>query len=290
MQLEGRRRSANVEDRRSGGLGKGALLALPAGCGTVLTLGLGAVLLLLGVEPREVLRIVQDPQLQRAIDQLEAQPGMSQGQEDGLADFASAVLADTEDTWGQLFAERGGHYEAPVLVLFSGSVRSACGAAGAEVGPFYCPGDHKAYIDLTFFDDLEHRYGAPGDFAQAYVLAHEIGHHVQTITGISGEVRQAQRGLSQVEANALSVKLELQADCYAGVWGHHAARKGLLSEGDMREGLTAASAIGDDRLQRQARGTVTPESFTHGSSEQRTRWLRIGLESGAPEACDTFTP
>jgi hypothetical protein len=198
------------------------------------------------------------------------------------------VLGDTEDTWKRIFASRNSAYEEPVLVLFDGSVRSACGFASAAVGPFYCPGDHKVYLDLSFFRELDQRFAAPGDFAQAYVVAHEIGHHVQTLLGVSAQVDRARSGAGQAEANALQVRMELQADCLAGVWGHHANRRQLLDSGDVEEGLRAAGAIGDDRLQRQAHGYVVPESFTHGSSEQRARWLQRGLQNGDLDACDTF--
>jgi len=203
--------------------------------------------------------------------------------------FVSVVLADTEDTWNALFKAEGKNYKQPKLVLFRGSVKSGCGLGSAQMGPFYCPLDQKVYIDLSFYDDLKSRHGAPGDFAQAYVIAHEIGHHIQTITGISSQVHKAKQKLSQVKANQLSVKQELQADCYAGLWAHHANRsRQILETGDVDEALTAASAIGDDRLQKQAQGHVTPDSFTHGSSEQRVRWFKRGLEQGSLDACDTF--
>ncbi|QSP94596.1 neutral zinc metallopeptidase [Marinobacter salinisoli] len=209
--------------------------------------------------------------------------------EQELADFTSVVLADTEDTWKAIFAERGADYREPTLVLFTGQVQSACGFASAAVGPFYCPGDEKVYIDLTFFDDLARRFGAPGDFAQAYVLAHEVGHHVQTVLGISQEVRRLGQGRSKQEVNALSVRQELQADCFAGVWGHIAHReRQILEPGDLDEALQAATAIGDDRLQRQAGGQVVPDSFTHGTSEQRARWFRRGFETGNIDNCNTF--
>ena len=198
--------------------------------------------------------------------------------------FASQVLADTEDTWTQIFQQAGQQYEKPRLVLFSDAVASACGTNSSAVGPFYCPGDHRVYIDLTFFHELDRRFGAPGDFAQAYVIAHEVGHHVQNLTGVFANAR---RGGSRIDANAISVAQELQADCYAGVWGYYAAKRGVLQPGDAEEGLTAAAAIGDDRIQRRTQGQVTPESWTHGSSEQRVRWLRTGLESGRVSACDT---
>ena len=199
------------------------------------------------------------------------------------------VLADTEDTWSAIFQQAGRDYQEPNLVLFSGSVQSACGMASAAMGPFYCPGDQKVYIDLAFFGDLKRRHGAAGDFAQAYVIAHEVGHHVQTLLGISKQVRSAQRGLGKSEVNALSVKQELQADCFAGLWGNHADRsRQVLEQGDLEEALNAAAAIGDDRLQKQGQGYVLPESFTHGSSEQRVQWFRQGIETGDFSDCDTF--
>jgi predicted metalloprotease len=215
------------------------------------------------------------------------QTGSSQ---DELADFVSVVLADTEDTWTQVFEENGARYEAPTLVLFTGRVQSACGMTSAAAGPFYCPGDHQLYIDLSFYRELKQRFGAPGDFAQAYVIAHEVGHHVQNLLGISEKTRTMRRGMSQAEVNALSVRVELQADCLAGVWGHHADRqRHLLEQGDIEEGLRAAAAIGDDHLQRQAGGVVNPDSFTHGTSAQRVRWFRMGLETGQVDSCDTFS-
>lgn len=211
-------------------------------------------------------------------------------QEKELAEFVSVVLADTEDTWHSLFKAVGKQYQEPGLVLFRNAVKSACGMGSAQMGPFYCPVDKKVYIDLSFYDELKNRHDAPGDFAQAYVIAHEIGHHVQTITGISSKIRKEQKSLSQKKANQLSVKQELQADCYAGIWAHHANRsRQILETGDIEEGLTAASAIGDDRLQQQAQGYVTPDSFTHGSSQQRVSWFITGLEKGTLNACNTFS-
>jgi uncharacterized protein len=204
---------------------------------------------------------------------------------DPAAEFVAVVLADTEETWHRIFRAAGRSYEEPVLVLFEDAVHSACGAASAASGPFYCPADQKMYLDLSFFRDLDRRFGAPGDFAQAYVVAHEVGHHVQNLLGINRQVAQAQRREDRAGANALSVQLELQADCFAGVWGHHANRQGLLEAGDVDEGLAAAAAIGDDRL---SGGRVSPESFTHGTSEQRARWLRQGLSTGDVDACNTF--
>ena len=209
--------------------------------------------------------------------------------QDELADMTSVVLADTEDVWQQLFAAQGQRYQVPQLVLFRGSVDSACGRNTAAVGPFYCPGDLKVYIDLSFFDELGRRFGAPGDFAQAYVIAHEVGHHVQKLMGISDRVHAQRRQVSEEEANALSVRQELQADCFAGVWAHHANReRQLLEPGDIDEGLRAAAAIGDDTLQRRSGGAVSPESWTHGSSAQRVRWFRQGFSSGDASQCDTF--
>jgi predicted metalloprotease len=211
-------------------------------------------------------------------------------QEQQLADFVSVVLADTEDTWNGIFRAQGGQYKEPTLVLFTGRVNSACGMASSAVGPFYCPGDQQLYIDLSFFHDLSTRHGAPGDFAQAYVVAHEVGHHVQTLLGISQQVQKTGRGKSKAQVNALSVRQELQADCFAGLWGHAAnVDRQLLDPGDMEEALRAATAIGDDRLQKEATGQVVPDSFTHGSSEQRVRWFRKGFETGDLATCDTFS-
>jgi predicted metalloprotease len=205
-----------------------------------------------------------------------------------LADFVSVVLADTEDTWSTIFAADNIDYREPTLVMFSGAVESACGFAQSAVGPFYCPADEKVYIDLSFYRDLKDRHGAPGDFAQAYVIAHEVGHHVQNQLGIMEQVRRAQIGLDQVDANRLSVMQELQADCFAGVWGYSANQEGILEQGDVEEALNAASSIGDDRLQMESQGRVSPDSFTHGTSAQRVSWFNTGLENGDVESCDTF--
>ena len=216
-----------------------------------------------------------------------AQAPSAQDQE--LADFVSVVLADTEKTWHQQFAERNASYVEPKLVLFRGAVRSACGLAQAAMGPFYCPGDQKLYIDLGFYEQMKSQLGAPGDFAQAYVIAHEVGHHVQTLLGTSAKVHEAQQRASQVQANQLSVRLELQADCYAGIWGHYADKERQIIEmGDLEEAINAASAIGDDTLQRQAGGQVRPESFTHGTAQQRMEWFRRGFDSGRIDSCNTF--
>jgi uncharacterized protein len=207
---------------------------------------------------------------------------------DPQAQFVSVVLKSTEEVWGEVFREKGAGYQDPTLVLFTDATQSACGVGQSAMGPFYCPVDQKVYLDLSFFRDLDSRFGAPGDFAQAYVVAHEVGHHVQTLTGVSERVHAMRQRSGERAANQLSVQQELQADCYAGVWGHYAGRQGLLDPGDAEEGLRAAAAIGDDRLQKQSQGRVVPESFTHGSSAQRVSWLRRGMENGRMEACDTF--
>ena len=254
-------------------------LAVGGGIGTVLVVL--AISLLTGTDPRDVVQVIQPGGGQ-------AEP-MGSPIDDEASQFVRVIVADTEDTWTQLLPQLGRQYEPPVLVLFNDAVASACGTASSAVGPFYCPLDSKVYLDLSFFAELEQRFGAPGDFASAYVIAHEVAHHVQNQLGISSEVQAQRQNLSEVEGNQLSVRLELQADCLAGVWAYHAeSQRDLLESGDVEEGLGAAAAIGDDRLQRRARGTVMPESFTHGSSEQRVSWFRRGLESGDPQACDTF--
>lgn len=274
------RRSNNVEDRR-GSSGR-RTVAAGGGLGVLV---LAVVVMLLGGDPTVVLQQGASVEPRSPSSTTPTSP-----EQDELADFVSVVLADTEDTWEGIFQELGGDYQEPVLVLFSGAVESACGFAQAAVGPFYCPADQKVYIDLSFYDDLKTRHQAPGDFAQAYVIAHEVGHHVQNITGISRQVRQAQQQAGEVQANQLSVRLELQADCFAGIWAHHADEdRQILEQGDIQEALNAASAIGDDRLQRQTRGYVAPDSFTHGSSEQRMRWFSRGLEAGSLKQCDTFS-
>jgi uncharacterized protein len=279
MRWEGRRGSDNVEDRR--GMG-------PARVGG---LGLGGIVLVLavsyftGINPVTLLNMLNGVQEipNPSAPSVSAPTGAPSDQ---LGKFASVVLADTETTWRQLL---GPQYEDPRLVLFTGAVQSACGTTSSAVGPFYCPRDHKVYLDLSFFNEMSRRLGAPGDFAQAYVIAHEVGHHVQNLMGIAEKVTRLQRQASEREGNVLSVRMELQADCFAGVWGHHAKReRNLIEQGDFEEGLRAASAIGDDRLQKMSRGSVQPESWTHGSSEQRMTWLRKGLETGDPKACDTF--
>lgn len=279
MRWRGGRRSSNIEDRRGRSVRTGLF---KGGIGTVIiALALGYFL---GIDPSILL------QLQSGLaPQVQQEPYQPTPQEQELADFVSVVLADTEDTWHAIFSAAGQQYEEPGLVLFSGAVQSACGSASAAMGPFYCPADRKVYIDLDFFNDLKQRHGAPGDFAQAYVIAHEVGHHVQNLLGTNRKVRAAQQGMGEAQANALSVRQELQADCYAGLWGNHADRsRQVLEEGDIEEALNAASAIGDDRLQKQAQGYVVPESFTHGSSEQRVTWFRRGIEYGDVAQCNTF--
>lgn len=282
MRWEDQRESENVEDRR--GIG-------PVG-GT--GLGIGGIILVLaigyftGTNPLTILNMLGGIQ-DMVQDSEDARSVPAGSPSDRLGKFASVVLADTEETWRRLLPTIGRSYEDPRLVLFTGAVRSACGTTSSAVGPFYCPGDHKVYLDLSFFNEMSQRLGAPGEFAQAYVIAHEVGHHVQNLLGIAARVTRLQHQTSDREANALSVGLELQADCFAGVWGHHAKRdRNLIEPGDFEAGLRAASAIGDDRLQRRSQGYVQPESWTHGSSEQRTTWLRRGLESGDPSLCNTF--
>ncbi len=282
MRWQDGRRSTNVEDQRGAGM--------PA---SVKGGGIGILLLALvgmyfGIDPSIILNMGNSVQV--------AQPGrqaggpVQQSEEDRqLAEFVSVVLADTEDTWNQIFRAGGKNYAEPSLVLFSGAVQSACGFAEAAMGPFYCPGDGKVYIDLSFYRDLKKNMNAPGDFAQAYVIAHEVGHHVQNLIGLAGKMESMRRQVSKTEYNRLSVMMELQADCFAGVWAHHADRtRQVVEPGDIDEALNAASQIGDDRLQKQHRGYVTPDSFTHGSSEQRVRWFQRGYQSGKMASCDTF--
>jgi len=272
------RRSENVEDRRGMPISRGIV---GGGIGTVI---LVVAALYFGIDPTVILQQMPNGGTPAVTTQQHQKPGA-----DPMADFVSVVLADTEDTWKDIFRRYGRTYQEPTLVLFTDAVQSACGFANAAVGPFYCPRDHRVYIDLRFYQDLKERFKAPGDFAQAYVIAHEVGHHVQNLLGTTEKVQAAQSRSSRVEANRLSVRVELQADCFAGVWAYHAnkARK-ILEEGDLEEALRAASAIGDDRLQRQTRGTVVPDSFTHGTSDQRVRWFRRGIETGDLDQCNTF--
>ena len=279
MRWSDMRRSDNVEDRRGMSMG-GAGIRLGGG-GLLLIVVLS---LLTGTNPLDLLSGLEDAS-PPAID---SGPERKPPADDPQSDFIRAILGDTEDTWSRLFSQGGGTYEPPRLVLFSGAVQSACGQASAAVGPFYCPPDRRVYLDLQFFRELDERFGAPGEFARAYVVAHEIGHHVQNLLVVSERVQRQRTRMDQAGANALSVRLELQADCYAGVWGYSAARRNILEPGDVEAALAAATAIGDDRLQKQSRGYVVPESFTHGSSAQRARWFRAGLETGDVRRCDTF--
>jgi predicted metalloprotease len=279
MRWRGERESSNVEDQRGSRRG----LAVGGGLGTIAVLVLA---LLFGGDPRQIL------------DQLQGgggapQPGTQSSRpvnpaEEELKQFSSVVLASTEDVWTDIFRREGMQYRAPRMVLFSDITSSACGQANSAVGPFYCPGDQKVYLDLAFFKELQSRFRAPGDFAQAYVIAHEVGHHVQKLLGTSDKVDAMRSRLSEREMNQLSVRLELQADFYAGVWAYYAQKKGILEVGDIEEALRAATAIGDDRLQKESQGYVVPDSFTHGTSEQRVRWFRKGLETGDIRQGDTF--
>ncbi|MBD2452111.1 neutral zinc metallopeptidase [Nostoc sp. FACHB-152] len=269
------RRSTNVEDKRG--------VSAPVVGGGIGAVVLALIVALLGGDPRVILEGNNNPS-----DRTVTQSPRTTAQ-DQMSDFVSVVLADTEDTWNQIFQENGNRYVDPKLVLYSDAVESACGFARSAVGPFYCPLDQKVYIDLSFYRDLKNRYQAPGDFAQAYVIAHEVGHHVQNLLGISEKVRSQQSRVDQVEANRLSVKQELQADCFAGVWANRAQKsRQILESGDIEEALNAASSIGDDRLQQQSKGYVVPESFTHGSSAQRVQWFKQGIQTGDPQQCNTF--
>ena len=272
------RQSENVEDRR--GVSRGGM-AIGGGLGGIVIL---VIALLLGADPRQLLEQLPNDQQAPA-----TQPSRAANpQDDEGRKFVGAVLADTEDVWKEIFRQMGKQYREPTLVLFTDQVKSACGVAGAAVGPFYCPEDQKVYIDLSFYRELKTRFRAPGDFAQAYVIAHEVGHHVQQLLGTMDQINSARQRMSEAEANQLSVRLELQADFLAGVWAHHAQKRGVLEEGDVEEALGAASAIGDDRLQRENQGYVVPDSFTHGTSEQRIRWFRKGLETGDIRQGDTL--
>jgi predicted metalloprotease len=280
MKWQSGRRSRNIEDRRG--------MGVPGGGATVGG-GIGALLIallvaFLGGDPSVVLQ----PGV--SVSPYDNAPQITQAEADQTADFVAVVLAETEDTWQTIFqTELGAAYREPSLVLYSGATQSACGLGQAAMGPFYCPADQKVYLDLSFFQDLQHKLQAPGDFARAYVIAHEVGHHVQNLLGISNQVHQLQQRVRPADANALSVRLELQADCLSGVWAHNAQEaRQILEEGDIEEALNAASQIGDDRLQMASRGYVTPDSFTHGSSQQRTEWFYRGLETGTMAQCNTF--
>ncbi|AOG22334.1 KPN_02809 family neutral zinc metallopeptidase [Acidovorax sp. RAC01] len=291
MKWEGNRESDNVEDRRGDGYGGG-------GGGSPIfggrSIGIGTIVIALvggwifGINPLTILGLLSGggaPPAAHAPGPAQRPPA-----DDTMARFVSTVLADTEDVWQGVFQQGGGRYQEPQLVLFRGATRTACGTGQAAMGPFYCPADQKVYIDLGFYETLKNRLGAPGDFAQAYVIAHEVGHHVQNQLGISGKVDQMRGRVSQAEYHALSVRLELQADCFAGVWAHHAQRaRQILEQGDVEEAMNAAARIGDDALQRANGGAVVPESFTHGTSAQRQRWFHNGLQNGSVKGCDTFS-
>jgi predicted metalloprotease len=280
MRWKSGRRSSNVDDRRSvriSGKAKGG--------------GIGIIILALigmyfGIDPSFILQQGANLTDDSGTQQTQYQPTEA---ENKLADFVSVVLADTEDTWEKIFSEGGSRYQKPTLVLFTGAVKSACGLAQSAMGPFYCPADHQVYIDLSFYQDLKNNLGAPGDFAQAYVIAHEVGHHVQNLLGVSDKVHKMRAQVSKTEYNKMSVQLELQADCFSGIWANHADEmRNILESGDIEEALNAASMIGDDRLQTQAKGHVTPDSFTHGSSAQRVRWFKQGFTTGDINSCNTF--
>ena len=288
MKWEGNRESDNVEDRRGEGGGGGSPIfgGRSIGIGTIVVALVGGWVL--GINPLTILGMLSGG---APPAQVQSQgPAQKPPADDTMARFVSTVLADTEDVWRGVFREGGGQYQEPRLVLFRGATQTACGTGQAAMGPFYCPADQKVYIDLGFYETLKTRLGAPGDFAQAYVIAHEVGHHVQNQLGISGKVDQMRGRVSKAEYNQLSVRLELQADCFAGVWAHHAqnARK-ILEQGDVEEAMNAAAKIGDDALQRSGGGAVVPESFTHGTSAQRQRWFNNGLQNGSVKGCDTFS-
>lgn len=278
MRWQDRRESNNVEDRRQQG-GRGGI---PIG-------GKGRLILLVVVMVAGYYGVDLSPLLSEPTTQSQPQrQEMSQPAKDPLARFTSVMLASTEDAWSEIFQQSGSRYQAPKLVLYRGSTRTGCGQGQSVMGPFYCPADRTVYIDLSFYQEMRDKLGADGDFAQGYVVAHEVGHHVQNLLGIERKMREQQQGLSRAEQNKLSVKLELQADCFAGVWGHYMQREQVLEHGDLEEALNAAQAIGDDRLQQQSQGRVIPDSFTHGSSAQRYDWFKRGFDSGKPASCNTF--
>ncbi len=278
MRWQDRRESNNVEDRRQQGGGGG----IPIG-------GKGRLILLVVVMVAGYYGVDLSPLLSEPTTQSQPQrQEMSQPAKDPLARFTSVMLASTEDAWGDIFQQSGSRYQAPKLVLYRGATRTGCGQGQSVMGPFYCPADRTVYLDLSFYQEMRDKLGADGDFAQGYVVAHEVGHHVQNLLGIERKMREQQQGLSRAEQNKLSVKLELQADCFAGVWGHYMQQEQVLEHGDLEEALNAAQAIGDDRLQQQSQGRVIPDSFTHGSSAQRYAWFKRGFDSGKPASCNTF--
>lgn len=283
MRWQGRRESDNVEDRRSdsgppmmGGRG----FRIPTGKGGIILL---VVVLVAGYYGVDLTGLLTG----QPISQQSTQPSISPN-DDEAAKFTSVILATTEDTWSQIFGQSGKQYQQPRLVMYRGATRTGCGTGQSVMGPFYCPADSTVYIDLSFYDDMKKKLGADGDFAQGYVIAHEVGHHVQKLLGIEPKVRQMQQGASQAQVNQLSVRMELQADCFAGVWGHAMQQQGVLEAGDLEEALNAAEAIGDDRLQQQSQGRVVPDSFTHGTSQQRYTWFKRGYDGGDPAQCNTF--
>lgn len=278
MRWQDRRESNNVEDRRQQGGGGGIPIG---GKGRLILL---VVVMLAGYYGVDLSPLLSEPTTQSQPQRQE----MSQPAKDPLARFTSVMLASTEDAWGEIFQQSGSRYQAPKLVLYRGATRTGCGQGQSVMGPFYCPADRTVYIDLSFYQEMRNKLGADGDFAQGYVVAHEVGHHVQNLLGIERKMREQQQGLSRAEQNKLSVKLELQADCFAGVWGHYMQREQVLEHGDLEEALNAAQAIGDDRLQQQSQGRVIPDSFTHGSSAQRYAWFKRGFDSGKPASCNTF--
>ena len=288
MRMDNERESDNLEDRRGSGGGGGGL-RLGGGRMGIGTIAIALVAsYFLGINPMTVLSMLSGGGGMPAIEQ-SAPAAHKPPADDQMARFVSKVLASTEDTWNEVFRANGRQYKEPKLVLFTGVTPTACGTGQSAMGPFYCPGDQKVYIDLAFYRELKERFKAPGEFAQAYVIAHEVGHHVQNLLGIADKVHSAQQRASKTEANALSVRMELQADCLAGVWGKRTdTMKGVLEPGDLEAALTAASAIGDDRLQQQSQGRIVPESFTHGSSAQRMRWFKVGFETGDMNQCNTF--
>ena len=291
MKWEGNRQSDNVEDRRDGGGGGGGgggglIGGRGIGVGTIVIALVGGWIF--GINPMTILGLLSGGGAPTA--QVQQAPAHKPPADDRLAGFVSTVLADTEDVWKDIFTKGGARYQEPRLVLFRGATPTACGAGQAAMGPFYCPADQKVYIDLGFYETLRKQLGAPGEFAQAYVIAHEVGHHVQNLMGISGKVDEARRRATPAQANAMSVRLELQADCFAGVWANHAqTARQILERGDIESAMNAAAKIGDDALQKQSQGRVVPESFTHGTSAQRTNWFNTGLKTGSVKACDTFS-
>lgn len=297
MQWRGRRQSDNIEDRRAdggGGFSSGRGFRIPVGGGgRGGGIGIGGLIFIvivcfmLGINP---LTLLSGGDVDLGDGSSSQQQAQRAPQNDEMTAFVRTVLAETEDTWNKIFQQRGGQYEEPTLVLFSGRVESACGLASSASGPFYCPGDRKVYLDTEFFKQLSGQFGASGDFAEAYVVAHEVGHHVQNLIGVLPKFNQMRRTMSESDANRMSVRVELQADCFAGVWGKYTDQKGILETGDLEEALNAAEKIGDDTLQRRSQGYVVPDSFNHGTSAQRVKWFRTGFTSGNMQSCDTFTP